>query len=78
MYTLHPCPFQATGSMKDLPMSGRPKGTTQQEARNIAVAVGRRRFVNGPRLERMMTHQRPKCSSDLDPDSEKPDQFRRF
>ena len=49
---------RATGTVSDRPRSGRPKVTTQHEDRYIAVTVARRRFVDGPSLERMLRQQR--------------------
>ena len=48
---------RATGTVSDLPRSGRPKVTTHHEDRYIAVTVARRRFVDGPCL-RMLGQQR--------------------
>lgn len=49
---------QATGAVSDRPRSGRPRVTTHREDRYIAVTVARRRFVDGPSLERMLRQQR--------------------
>ena len=49
---------RATGTVSDRPRSGRSKVTTQHEDRYIAVTVARRRFVDGPSLERMLRQQR--------------------
>ena len=49
---------RATGTVSDRPRSGRPKVTTQHEDRYIAVTVARRRFVDGPSLQRMLRQQR--------------------
>ena len=49
---------RATGTVSDRPRSGRPKVTTQHDDRYIAVTVARRRFVDGPSLERMLRQQR--------------------
>ena len=55
---IHPQDVAATGAVSDRPRSGRPKVTTQHEDRYIAVTVARRRFVDGPSLERMLRQQR--------------------
>ena len=48
---------RATGTVSERPRSGRPKVTTQHEDRYIAVTVARRRFVDGPSLERIFRQQ---------------------
>ena len=49
---------RATGTVSDRPSSGQPKCTTQNEDRYIAATVARRRFVDGPSLERLLRQQR--------------------
>ena len=49
---------RATGTVSDRPRSGRLKDTTQHKDRYISVTVARRRFVDGPSLERMFRQQR--------------------
>ena len=50
--------IEQRGTVSDRPRSGRLKVTTQHEDRYIAVALARRRFVDGPSLERMLRQQR--------------------
>ena len=49
---------RVTGTVSNRPRSGRPKVTIQHEDKCIAVTVARRRFVDGPGLERMLRQQR--------------------
>ena len=53
---------RATGTVSDRSRSGRPKCTTQREDRYIVVTLARRRFVDGPSLERMLRQQRGPCA----------------
>ena len=48
---------RATRTVSDRLRSRRPKVTTQHEDQYIAVTVARRRFVNGPSLERILRQQ---------------------
>ena len=50
--------YQETGTVSDRPKPGRPRATTRGEDRYIRVTVARRRFVDGPSLERMVRHLR--------------------
>lgn len=50
--------YAATGDVKDLPRSGRPRVTSRAEDRHITNVVLRNRFINAPEMTRRIRRQR--------------------